>query len=112
MNAGFNCIGVDANRNWGEGWNTGGSSGNSCSETFHGPEAFSEVENRNVRDFLLANKDRIMFYNNVHSAIQLFLTPWGFTDEVCDTCEDINALVAKVGILWNGFDKSILVWII
>lgn len=32
-----------------------------------GSEAFSEVENRNVRDFLLANKEQIKFYNNLHS---------------------------------------------
>ena len=103
MNAGFNCIGVDANRNWGEGWNSGGSSGNSCSETFHGPEAFSEVENRNVRDFLLAHKDEVVFYNNVHSAIQLFLTPWGFTEEECGPCREINDLVAKVKICFSVF---------
>ena len=40
------CHGTDANRNWGYEWNTGGSSGNGCSDTYHGPEAFSEVENR------------------------------------------------------------------
>ena len=40
------CHGTDANRNWGYQWNTGGSSGNGCSDTYHGPEAFSEVENR------------------------------------------------------------------
>ena len=25
-----------------------------CSDTYHGPSAFSEIENVNVRDFLLA----------------------------------------------------------
>ena len=40
------CKGADANRNWGYMFNTGGSSGNTCAETYHGPEAFSEVENR------------------------------------------------------------------
>ena len=42
------CHGTDANRNWGYQWNTGGSSGNGCSDTYHGPEAFSEVENRYI----------------------------------------------------------------
>ena len=41
--------GVDANRNWGYQFNTGGSSNDKCSDTYHGPEAFSEVENTNVR---------------------------------------------------------------
>jgi len=35
--------GVDANRNWGFHWNEGGSSYDKCSDTYHGPEAFSEV---------------------------------------------------------------------
>merc|ERR1712110_1126092 len=51
------CFGTDANRNWGFHWNTGGSSSNPCADTYMGSEAFSEVENRNVRDFLLANKE-------------------------------------------------------
>jgi hypothetical protein len=38
-------VGTDANRNWGYHFNDGGSSENECSETYHGPEAFSEVEN-------------------------------------------------------------------
>ena len=45
------CHGTDANRNWGYQWNTGGSSGNGCSDTYHGPEAFSEVENRYLQGF-------------------------------------------------------------
>ena len=39
------CKGTDANRNWGFHWNDGGSSSNSCSETYMGPEVWSEVEN-------------------------------------------------------------------
>ena len=45
-----------------------------------GSEAFSEVENRNMRDFLMANKDQIKFYNNIHSYGQLVLLPWGWTE--------------------------------
>ncbi len=35
--------GVDANRNWGFHWNEGGSDNDKCSDTYHGPAAFSEV---------------------------------------------------------------------
>ena len=38
------CIGVDLNRNFGYQWNTGGSSGNPCSDTYHGGSAMSENE--------------------------------------------------------------------
>ena len=32
----------------------GGSSGDKCFDTYHGPEAFSEPETANVRDFIMA----------------------------------------------------------
>merc|ERR1712059_245094 len=56
-----------------------GSSGSSCSETYHGPEAFSEVEARNVRDWVAARSDNIKFYQTLHSYSQLILMPWGYT---------------------------------
>ena len=34
----------------------------------------------NVRDFITANKEQIIFYNSVHSYSQLILLPWGYTD--------------------------------
>ena len=46
-----------------------------------GASAFSEVENRNVRDFLAKNKDNIKYYVNLHSYSQLVLLPWGFTKD-------------------------------
>jgi len=79
------CKGTDANRNWGFHWNDGGSSNNGCSDTYHGPSAFSEVENQHVRDFVLAHKDNLKFFNTIHSYSQLVLIPYGFTsntDEV------------------------------
>jgi len=90
------CVGVDANRNWGFHWGTGGSSPDPCSDTYMGPEAFSEVENRNVRDFLLANKDQIKMYNNIHSYSQLVLLPWGWGYDLPDNYDDLLA-VATAG---------------
>ena len=46
-----------------------------------GKSAFSEVENRNVRDFLAKNKETIKYYVNLHSYSQLVLLPWGFTED-------------------------------
>jgi len=74
----FHCKGVDANRNWGFHWNEGGSSNDKCSDTYHGPSAFSEIENQNVRDFIAARAENIIFFDNIHSYSQLILLPWGF----------------------------------
>merc|ERR1711971_186713 len=89
------CKGVDANRNWGFHWNEGGSSNDRCSDTYHGPSAFSEVENVNVRDFLIARKDKLVFYNSIHSYSQLILLPWGFQDETPDDYDNMYALAMK-----------------
>eukprot|EP00091_Calanus_sinicus_P004031 TRINITY_DN14227_c0_g1_i2.p1 TRINITY_DN14227_c0_g1~~TRINITY_DN14227_c0_g1_i2.p1 ORF type:complete len:414 (+),score=103.00 TRINITY_DN14227_c0_g1_i2:90-1331(+) len=92
---GGGCFGTDANRNWGFHWGTGGSSNNPCADTYMGPEAFSEVENRNVRDFLTANKDNVKFYNNVHSYSQLILLPWGWGYEQPDNYDDLYEMAMK-----------------
>jgi len=76
---GDSCQGTDANRNWDFHWAENGASGDSCSQTYHGPEAFSEIEARNVRDFVAARSDNIKFYQTLHSYSQLILMPWGYT---------------------------------
>merc|ERR1712168_1257847 len=50
---GGSCKGVDPNRNWGFKWSLIGSSSNKCSNKYHGPSPFSEIEVVNVRDYLL-----------------------------------------------------------
>jgi len=89
------CHGTDANRNWGYQWNTGGSSGNGCSDTYHGPEAFSEVENRNIRDFVLERKDQIKFFNTIHSYSQLVLLPWGNSYDAAPGIDKMQAMADK-----------------
>ena len=108
---------MNERRNWGFHWNTGGSSSNPCADTYMGSEAFSEVENRNVRDFLLANKDQIKFYNNLHSYrslqhylsishvgsvkyahdyllnSQLILLPWGWGYDLPDNIDDLTRVI-------------------
>jgi len=76
---GDTCQGTDANRNWDYHWSETGASGDSCSQTYYGPEPFSEVEARNVRDYVSARKDQIKFYQTLHSYSQLILMPWGYT---------------------------------
>jgi len=94
-NGNTGCFGTDANRNWGFHWGTGGSSDDPCSDIYMGPEAFSEVENRNMRDYLISIKDQLKFYNNVHSYSQLVLVPWGWGYEEPDTVDDLYAMANK-----------------
>jgi len=90
--SGDQCQGTDANRNWDYHWAENGASPDSCSQTYHGPEAFSEVETRNVRDFVLKHKDNIKFYQTLHSYSQLILFPWGYTTSQCPGYDDMLSL--------------------
>ena len=45
------CYGVDLNRNFGYQWNTGGSSSDPCSDTYHGGSAMSEVEAKAMESY-------------------------------------------------------------
>jgi hypothetical protein len=49
---GSGCYGVDLNRNFGYRWNTGGSSANPCSDTYHGGTAVSENEARALQQYM------------------------------------------------------------
>ena len=60
-------MGTDANRNYDFHWGDPGASTDPCDDAFMGSGAFSELENRNLRDFVLEHKDNIKFFNTLHS---------------------------------------------
>lgn len=76
-NNGDGTFGVDLNRNYGYQWGGPGSSGDTFSEIYRGPAAFSEVETQAVRDFLTAQAPKALI--SYHSFSQLILYPWGYT---------------------------------
>uniref|UniRef100_A0A3B5M085 Carboxypeptidase B1 (tissue) n=1 Tax=Xiphophorus couchianus TaxID=32473 RepID=A0A3B5M085_9TELE len=78
-NSGSSCIGTDPNRNFDAGWCTIGASSNPCSETFCGSTAESEIESKNVANFIRDNKSTIKAYLTVHSYSQLLLFPYSYT---------------------------------
>lgn len=68
--------GVDANRNYDLHWELG--SRDMASETFRGPQPFSEPETRAVRDFVL-NRPNIAVGVSLHSGTDMILYPWAWT---------------------------------
>lgn len=58
-----------------------GASSNPCSESFRGTHAFSEIEVRNVADYLKALNEngQIAGYMDIHAYSQLWMIPWGYT---------------------------------
>merc|ERR1712042_120736 len=72
------CKGVDPNRNWGYHYGESGVSHNKCSETYCGPEAFSEPEMKNIRDFVMGLDPVPVLGHTFHSYSQLWLWPYGY----------------------------------
>lgn len=79
-------VGVDLNRNYGYFWafDNNGSSNNEASQTYRGPDAFSEPETQAVRALCNANKFQIAL--NYHTFGDLLIHPWGYSDQ--PTAED------------------------
>uniref|UniRef100_A0A7N9ARP1 Carboxypeptidase B n=1 Tax=Mastacembelus armatus TaxID=205130 RepID=A0A7N9ARP1_9TELE len=78
--SGSSCIGADPNRNWNAGW----SSSNPCSDTFCGYSPESEIEVKNVADFIRRNKSIIKAYLTIHSYSQLLLFPYSYTYDLAE----------------------------
>jgi len=72
------CKGVDPNRNWGFHYGESGVSHQKCSDTYCGPEAFSEPEMRNIRDFVQTLDPVPVLGHTFHSYSQLWLWPYGY----------------------------------
>ncbi|XP_041768532.1 carboxypeptidase B-like [Anopheles merus] len=94
--AGRNCVGVDGNRNYDFHWAEVGASNQPCSDTYHGEQSFSEPETRAIRDELLRLKGRCKFYLSLHTYGQYLLYPWGWTSELPEDWQKVDA-VARAG---------------
>lgn len=57
----------------------GGSSRVACTDTYSGPEPFSEKETRALMDFYETIADKVDAYLAFHSAAELLLYPMGHT---------------------------------
>ncbi|XP_010792658.1 carboxypeptidase B-like [Notothenia coriiceps] len=90
--SGSSCIGADPNRNFDAGWCTVGASSNPCSDTYCGSRPESEIEAKNVADFIRRNKSDIKAYITVHSYSQLLLFPYAYTFELAATHSELVSL--------------------
>jgi len=78
-NPGKPCKGVDLNRNYPSNWGKGGSSSDSCAETYMGLSAGSEVEVQNAISYFRSVAP-ILGAIDWHSYSELILRPWGDTE--------------------------------
>lgn len=96
--------GVDLNRNYGYQWGTGGSSSSPSSDTYMGPNAFSEIETRAIKDYVEAHTN-ITILLTVHSFSKLILYPWGHKYNPIETSADlrVHQTMATKMAEWNGY---------
>ncbi|ETN64767.1 zinc carboxypeptidase A 1 [Anopheles darlingi] len=88
------CRGADPNRNWGYNFMQGGASSVPCSDTFAGASAFSEVETRQLSDYI-ATLDNMSTYLAFHAYSQLLLIPYGHTTARLDNYDETMAIGTK-----------------
>ncbi len=115
LHEGTDCIGTDANRNWGYEWGPEGSSYLPCnpSQTYHGPYPFSEIEILNAATFMNTTMPsrgpgKIVFTMAIHSYMQAILLPWSYTGEeevsYLDEIKNIAEPAAEAMSLVDGRD--------
>jgi len=78
----WGCKGVDPNRNWGYHFGESGVSHDKCSDVYCGPNAFSEVEMQNIKNFVESLDPVPVLSHCFHSYSQLWLWPYGYAYNV------------------------------
>ncbi|XP_070578453.1 carboxypeptidase B-like [Ptychodera flava] len=89
INLGSNCMGTDPNRNFAYEWGGIGASADPCSIVFRGPYPHSEIEIKDVTDFIRerGKTQKFKLYIDFHSYSQLWLSSWGYTYDLPDDYE-------------------------
>ncbi|XP_065147793.1 carboxypeptidase A2 [Paramisgurnus dabryanus] len=98
------CRGVDINRNWDAEFGAPGASDNPCDEDYRGPSANSEIEGKNMADFIV-NHDNFKSFITLHSYKQLLMYPYGYTGtDTPDKSELHNVALSASKALnsWHG----------
>ncbi|KAM3593883.1 uncharacterized protein V6R79_024446 [Siganus canaliculatus] len=90
--SGSSCVGADPNRNFDAGWCTMGASSSPCSDTFCGYSPESEIEVKNVANFIRRNKSIIKAYLTVHSYSQLLLFPYSYSYDLAENHSELMSV--------------------
>ncbi|XP_063700285.1 zinc carboxypeptidase-like [Culicoides brevitarsis] len=93
---GSSCYGTDGNRNFKYSWMQGGASQDPCSDTYAGPEPFSELETTAISNFFETIKHKVEMYLSFHSYSQLLMYPFAHNQDPINNKDDHIAL-ANVG---------------
>lgn len=104
---GDGTYGVDLNRNYGFMWGTGGSSKNTSSDVYMGPNSFSEPETKAIKNYVETHKN-ITILLSFHTYSELILYPWGHKYNGIENIRDqqVHATMAAKMAEWNHYDPQ------
>ncbi|XP_059402054.1 carboxypeptidase A2-like [Carassius carassius] len=98
------CPGVDLNRNWDAHFGEPGASNDPCAEDYHGPSVQSEIEVKNIADFIMSHGNFKSFMT-LHSFMQVLMYPYGYSDtDAPDKTElhDVATQASQALKSWHG----------
>jgi carboxypeptidase T len=103
-NNGDGTYGVDLNRNYGFQWGTGGSSDDTSSDVYMGPNPFSEPETQVFKAFVEA-RPNVKILLSFHTFSELILYPWGHTHDPIGKQDDlrVHEKMARTMAGWNKY---------
>jgi hypothetical protein len=92
------CFGTDPNRNWDFEWATVGASDNPCSNSYHGPVPFSEIEPQSLAVYAAEEQreGELRLYVDHHCCGDMYLQPYGALEALPADHDEIDRL-GKVG---------------
>lgn len=101
---GNGTYGVDLNRNYSYKWGGGGASTSPGSDTYRGPQAFSEPETQAVKTYVETHEN-ITSLLSFHTFSKLILYPWGHQYESISNTRDkqVHETMARKMAEWNGY---------
>ncbi|KAJ3325910.1 hypothetical protein HDV06_002295 [Boothiomyces sp. JEL0866] len=90
------CPGTDVNRNFSFKWSDPGASSDECDETYYGSGPLSTKEAKALDTYVKSLKN-VVSYIDLHSYSQLWLYPWGYTQDPSPDHTD-HAAAAAAGV--------------
>ena len=100
---GDHTSGVDLNRNYSFGWAQGGSSTDTSSDIYMGPQPFSEPETQAIKRFVETHSN-LKTLLSLHSFSELVLYPWSYKFDPLTNAQDL-AIFKKMAKTMAGWNK-------
>ncbi|CAI2358021.1 unnamed protein product [Caenorhabditis sp. 36 PRJEB53466] len=104
------CFGSDGNRNWGYRWGEVGATRDPCSYLYQGSHPYSEPEIAGLKQFLTEQVSNPIVYASLHSYGQIFLAPWGHTNNKTANHDDLIDAVSEAVAAINATTGSVYIY--